>query len=322
MNKKRRAIVWPLTALILLAAIIAVATNFGKGDKAKSPEAATASVEKRSVDDIIEVSGNLEPIRAQDIRAPADGIVDSVSAKAGEHIAKGRIIAKLGSSAAEYAADQVRYQIEQETFSGNRRKLELLKRELSAKEQAVRDLVIQANIDGIVSKLDLKPGDVVTQATSYGRVIDVSSLVANVEITESDIPRVKPELPVEFRFPALPGLTAEGRIDSFPAEARINDRGIVVLDAKLVIDRPPQGLLPAYSFSAIIKAGEARDLLVVDSRAVSYKAGKPFVERKKEDGSWENAAVETEGFGGGMVRIVSGCEEGDTLKLAAPELPR
>jgi hypothetical protein len=127
---------------------------------------------------------------------------------------------------------------------------------------------------------------------------------------------------VDFRFPALPGLAAVGRVDAFPSEARINDRGLTVLDATLVIDRPPAGLLPAYTFTAIIKAGPPRDLLVVDSRAVSYKAGKPFVDRRKTDGAWETVGVETEGFGSGLVRIVSGCAEGDVLRLPKPKEAR
>jgi len=318
-KKKRRGIAIAAVVLVLAAGGIVYATTRGKKDSGKAPEE-TATVEKRSVDDIIEVSGHLKPLLAQDIRAPSDGIVEEVLAKAGDRLEAGALIARMNSAAAVYAVDNERYQIEQESFSGNRRKIELLKRELEAKEKAVEDLNIRAHIRGTLSRLDLKSGDVVVAGTtSYGRIIDVSSLIADVEIAEPDIPRAKPGLGVEFRFPALPGLIAKGRVDAFPAEARINDRGLAVLDAKLVIDAPPKGLLPAYSFSAVIKAGEARDVLVADSRAISYKAGKPFVDRKKKDGSWENIGIETEGFGSGLVRIVTGCAEGDVLKLPAPK---
>jgi multidrug efflux pump subunit AcrA (membrane-fusion protein) len=317
-SKKRAA--WIVIAIVLVAgagAAIYASTKAKKDPKGASEE--TTKVEKRSVDDIIEVSGHLKPLLAQEIRAPVDGIVAEVLAKAGDKLAPGDLIARMNSSAAVYAVDSARYQIEQESFSGNRRKVELLKRELEAKEKAVEDLNLRAHIGGTVSKLDLKAGDVVVAGTSYGRIIDVSALVADVEIAESDIPRARPGQAVEFRFPALPGLIAKGRVDAFPAEARINERGLAVLDAKLVIDSPPKGLLPAYSFSAVIKAGEARDVLVADSRAVSYKMGKPFVERKKADGSYESLSVETEGFGSGLVRIVTGCAEGDTLKIPSPK---
>ena len=315
---KGRRIALIAAALVVVAAGIAFAATRGKKETAKSAEE-TATVEKRSVDDIIEVSGHLEPKLEQDIRAPSDGIVEEVFVRAGDRLAPGDAIARMDSTQAVFAADQTRYQIEQESFAGNRRKVELLKRELEAKERAVADLTLSAHIGGTLSSIDLKAGDVLTAGKSYGRVIDVRVLVADVEIPETDIPRAKASLPVEFRFPALPGLIAQGRVDSFPAEARINTKGLTVLDAKLVIDAPPKGLLPAYSFTAVIKAGEPRDVLVADSRAVTYKAGKPFVDRRKSGGAWESLGIETEGFGSGLVRIVTGCAAGDVLRIPAPK---
>jgi hypothetical protein len=311
-------IVVAIAVVALVGAGAAYFATRGKKEQKKAAEE-TTTIEKRSVDDVIEVSGHLKPAVEQEIRAPAEGIVDEVFATAGDRLAIGDPIARLNSTKAVFAVDQTRYQLEQESFAGNRRKVELLKRELESKEREVDDLTIKAHIAGTVSKINLKPGDVLKVGESYGRLIDVRSLTADVEIAEADIPRAKPGQTVEFRFPALPGLVAKGKVDSFPAEARVNARGLTVLDAKLVIGDPPKGLLPAYSFTAVIKAGEPRDVLVADSRAVSYKAGKPYVERRKGDGAWESVGVETEGFGFGLVRIVTGCAEGDVLKLPTPK---
>ncbi len=317
---KRRAAAIGIIAGVLAVAALVLAVSSGGAAKGKAKaEDETTVVEKRSVDDVIEVSGHLKPKIEQDIRAPVDGIIEEVSAITGSRVSEGQAIARLESTQADFAIDQIKYQIEQENFAGNRRKAEMLRRELAAKERAAEDLTLRAHFDGVLSKLDLKAGDVVTAGSTYGRLIDVSSLVADVEIAELDIPRARPGLAVDFRFPAIPGLVARGRVESFPAEARINDSGLVVLDAKLVIDSPPKELLPAYSFNAVIKAGEPREILVADSRAVSYKAGKPFVDRREPDGSWKTVGVETEGFGFGFVRIVSGCAEGDALKIPAKE---
>ena len=179
----------------------------------------------------------------------------------------------------------------------------------------MEDLTIRAHLEGRVSRLNLKKGDVLKAGEAYGRVIDVRSLVADVEISELDIPRAKAGLEVEFHFPALPGLTAAGRLASFASEARVNDQRLTVLDAKLVIDEPPPGLLPAYSFNAVIKTGSPRDVLVVDARAINYRAGKPQVERLKADGSTESLVVETEGYGAGLVRVLTGLSEGDELLI-------
>lgn len=309
----------PLIALAGAGIWLAASGKLGGKGANTAAQAERVKVEKRQVSDDIEVSGHLKPASEQEIRAPSDGIVDKVFVHEGQRVASGDAIAAMNSTAAQYEVAKLAYDIDQENFSGNRRKVELLKSELEVKKRAVEDLTLRAHFDGTVSLLNLKPGDVLTAGKTYGRVIDVRSLVADVEIAEVDIPRAKVGLPVEFRFPALPGLTAEGRLDSFAAEARINDQHLTVLDAKLVIARPPEGLLPAFSFNAVIKAGAAKDVLVVDSRAIDYNGGSPHALRVKKDGSTERVSIETEGFGSGLVRVVSGLAEGDELALPAPK---
>jgi multidrug efflux pump subunit AcrA (membrane-fusion protein) len=324
MMRKRKWLIIGVGAAVLAAAGIAWAsgTHGGKsgapGGKGAAAKAETARVEKRSVSDDIEVSGNLKPSAEQDIRAPSDGIVDEVFVREGQRVKKGDPIAALDSTAARYELAKLAYEIDQESFAGNRRKVDLLKGELEVRKRAVDDLTIRAHLDGTVSSIDLKPGDVLKVGTTYGRVIDVRTLIADVQIAEVDIPRAKQGLPVEFRFPALPGLTAAGRLESFASEARITDQKLTVLDAKLVIDQPPRGLLPAFSFNAVIKAGGPRDVLVVDSRAVSYEGGKPHVQRLKADGQTERVDVETEGFGSGLIRVLTGLAEGDELVIPGP----
>lgn len=316
---KKLVIIAAAAAAAGLCAYAAFASNAAKAKKQGAAAGERVKVEKRLVDDSIEVSGHLKPDAEQDIRAPGEGIVESVFTKEGARVAKGDAIAALDSTAARYELEKLEYDIDQERFAGNKRKVELLEGERIVKRRALEDLTIRAHLDGLVSRLNLKPGDVLKAGETYGRVIDVRRLVADVEIAEVDIPRAKPGLPVEFRFPALPGLTAEGRLASFAAEARINEQKLTVLDGRLVIDRPPAGLLAAYSFNAVIKAGEPREILVADSRAVSYEGGRPHVARLKKDGSTEPVDVETEGFGAGLVRIVSGLREGDELLVKAPE---
>src|SRR5512133_3467843 len=108
-NKKRAA--WIVIAIVLVAAAgvaVYASTKAKKDPKAAAEE--TTKVEKRSVDDIIEVSGHLKPLLAQEIRAPIDGIVAEVLAKAGDKLEAGDLIARMNSSAAVYAVDSARYQ--------------------------------------------------------------------------------------------------------------------------------------------------------------------------------------------------------------------
>lgn len=301
-----------LAVLVPLAALASCEAE-GKGEA--RGEAETAVVEERVMDDAILVSGNLKPVAAQDIRAPVTGQVEAVYVAAGDRVRKGQAVAAMASASTAYELDRLAYDLDVERLKGNLRRIALLEAEYGMRKAALDALTIRAHLDGVVSKLNLREGDVLTVGESYGRVVDASSLVADVEIAEMDIARARPGLRAEFRFPALPGVTALGTLESYPAEARLNAKGLVVLDARLVIADPPRGLLPFLSFEATLRAGEPMTVMVVDSRAVTYRSGKPEAERRKPDGSTERVELVTEGFGGGFVRVVSGLAPGDELVI-------
>ncbi|MBU0955504.1 MAG: efflux RND transporter periplasmic adaptor subunit [Spirochaetes bacterium] len=322
-NGKKKRKIWyillPLLVLGISATIMAFAAN---GNKDQSMGEMTAFVEKRMVDNSIEIFGRLKARAEQEIQSASGGTVEQVFVKVGDQIRKGDKIATLESLEAAYELERFAYQLEQERFTGNARRIALMETEYELKKRTLDNLTIKAHLDGKISRLDLKPGDVIRAGESYGRVIDVSSLAADVEISESDIPRTRIGLPVQFRFPALPGLQTTGRLDSFAAEARVNERGLTVLNARLLIDQPPTELLPAYSFNASILAGDPIEALIVDPAAILWNKGQPEVERRNANGGWERVQVETEGFGSGYTRILYGVSEGDELKIQPAPAPR
>ena len=86
-----------------------------------------------------------------------------------------------------------------------------------------------------------------------------------------------------------------------------------VLDAEIRINNPPENILPGYSFSGFIVAGEDEEILTVSQNAIRYKEGKPFVDIIR-DKKTEEAEVTVEPYVHGFVKITSGVAEGDKLK--------
>jgi len=170
MRKKGKRRAW-LALAIALAAAGGGAYALLRGRKAEPASAEeTAKVEKRAMDDIIEVSGHLKAKDEQEIRSPAAGIVEAVSARSGDRVAPGDPIARLDSTQQAYELDKLAYQIDEERFAGNRRKVELLEVELEARRRAVEDLTMRAHIGGLVSRLELKPGDVLKVGEVLGYI--------------------------------------------------------------------------------------------------------------------------------------------------------
>jgi hypothetical protein len=113
-----------------------------------------------------------------------------------------------------------------------------------------------------------------------------------------------------------------------PLEGRVTTEGIAVLDAEVRIDSPPRSLLPGYSFSAQIVAGQDERLLVLDQRALLKVEGRSYVllpaavrpaagpEEPPERREVKTAAYET-----GRVRVLEGLSEGDVVLAAAAANP-
>ena len=87
-----------------------------------------------------------------------------------------------------------------------------------------------------------------------------------------------------------------------------------MLDTKIIVENPPQGVLPGYSFSGSIIAGEDEEILICDKNAIRYEAGQPYVDKLLDDGKTESIKVEISPYIQGFVKFTSGVEEGFKLK--------
>jgi hypothetical protein len=140
-----------------------------------------------------------------------------------------------------------------------------------------------------------------------------------VEIDELDVPSVKVGQQVVFHIDALPDLQVAGRVSLLPLEGRVTSEGIAVLDAEVQIDRPPKSLLPGYSFSAQIIAGQDERLLVLDEKALRKADGRAYVVLlpAAPGVAPERREVKTAAYETGKVRVLEGLAEGDRVLDAA-----
>jgi hypothetical protein len=142
----------------------------------------------------------------------------------------------------------------------------------------------------------------------------VSSLIAEVEVDELDVPLIQVGQKVIFSFDALPDLEVKGRIYSLPYEGRVTDEGIAVLDAELIIDDPVPEIVPGYSFNAQILVSDEETALVLDEAAVIERNGETMVLIPSQDGGEPvPMPVKTTPFDDGRVKVLSGLSEEDTV---------
>ena len=318
-EKKRKKRKGKLKKIIIFG-IIALISVFGffkfcKQEAVVAVELPPIEVKKEITKNQIQISGYIEAAQEQKLQSPGEGIVSSVKIKEGDVVKKDQLLFSLDSTNQQLQLAKQNFAIEQERMNGAARKITLMQQERALLAKQVKDRSVFAKFDGIVAYLDLSQDQYAKAQDNFGTIIDRSYLKATVEVSESDAYRLSLGQKVTLYFSALPGVAVEGVVEAFPAIARLNtQRGNTVLDTKIVVENPPDGVLPGYSFYGAIIAGEDEEVLLCDKNAIRYEEGQPFVDKILEDGKMEAVKVEIAPYIQGFVKFISGVKEGDKLK--------
>lgn len=275
----------------------------------------TVTVKKEIIKDQIQISGYIEAAQQQVLQSPGEGLVKRVKVKEGDTVKKGDLIFALDTSYQEMQVAKQEFAIAQEEINGASKRLTLMQKELELLIKQLEDRSIYAKFDGIVASFDLSEGVYVLPKDNFGTIIDRSYLKATVSIAETDASRLAINQTVLLSFQAVPEMELTGKVTAYPSIAKINSqRGTTVIDAKIKVDNPPENILPGYSFSGKIIAGEDEEVLFVEQSAIFYDKGIPFVEKMLEGNKTEKINVEILPYMRGFVKIISGLNEGDVLK--------
>lgn len=301
--------------LIVVACIVFVGKKFLTKETVETIELPPIEVKKEISKNQIQISGYIEAAEEQKLQSPGEGIVSVVKIKEGDIVKKGQLLFSLDSTAQQVQLAKQAFAIEQERINGAARRIALMQQERSLLAKQVKDRSVFAKFDGIVAYLNLKEDQYAKAQDNFGTIIDRSYLKTTVEVSESDAYRLAIGQKAKLFFSALPGIEVEGEVMAFPAIARLNaQRGNTVLDTKIVVQSPPDGVLPGYSFYGSIIVGEDEELLTCSKNAIRYDEGQPYADKILEDGKTEAIKLEISPYIQGFVRIVSGLSEGDKLK--------
>ena len=310
-GKLKKIIIW-LIVLSLLG--FGLFKMFSKKEEVKielSPIEVTKEISKNQ----IQISGYIEAAQEQKLQSPGEGIVSQVNIKEGDVVKKDDLLFSLDSTAQRVQLAKQNFAIEQERINGAWRKISLMQQERALLAKQVKDRSVYAKFDGIVAYLNLSQDQYAKAQDNFGTIIDRSYLKATVEVSESDAYRLALGQEVSLFFSALPNVEVKGRVEAFPAIARLNSqRGNTVLDTKIIVENPPDGVLPGYSFYGSIIAGADEEALVCNKNAIKYEEGQPYVEHILDDGTLEKIKLEIAPYIQGFVKCISGVEEGWKLK--------
>ena len=207
----------------------------------------TANLE--TYENIIEISGTVAAAQEQTLQARSAGTVTAVYVKAGDKVKKGDIIIQLDDSEQLYNLEKQEYNMATKKLTASARELRLLETERNSLLQKVEDRKVTATFDGIIADLDVAVGDSLEAKDTVGTLVNIDYLTAEVEVTETDVSKLKVGQTVNFTFPAYSNKTVTGYVTGWPAIGEVTSRGATVVKAKLRIDEYPEEILPNFSFT-------------------------------------------------------------------------
>ena len=210
---------------------------------------------------------------------------------------------------------------------------------------------IRSPIDGVVIKLDIKPGEAVITGTTnipgseLAIIADPSAMLAEVQVDEADIAKVKVGQDAAIFAAAFPDTPLDGVVETIAASAtREQNQQNLYFEVKIrLLDPGREGVLPGMSARAEIYTESSEGALAVPLQSVLYDTdteaateqayvfvvedGKA-VRRNVETGLSSDSSMEvTSGVAAGDVvvsgpfRALRGLRDGDAVEIVEPKKP-
>ena len=311
---------------IAFAAIAVMAVILGLLVAINRPDSAEAEVEGMMLEatvmenvytQAIDLSGYVEPYDTQETKFRSTGAVTGVYVKEGDKVKEGQLLASIDNTAQLADLQSIRDSIEEAELRGSARELELLKLQEINAENALEYTNIVANFDGEVASVDVEVNDYFEAGDSVMTIVDRSRLKATVEIDEIDMPYVYEGQKAFLVFEAYPQMTVEAVVDYIPMLGRYTDQGIGVVDAELLIENPPEGIIPGFTFEGTLEAESETTMLLIPYSAVERGwGGSRSVTVLADDGSTRRVDVRIEYLGEGLAEVLEGdIKPGDKIVM-------
>ncbi len=306
-----------LLILLILALCAGAAYWYAQKSRAaaRTRILATTRVERGSVRRVLEATGVIKAQVGASVKigAQATGAISRVFVRVGDPVKKGQVVAeiddrelraqraeaaarlKLAEAKAGYESVNlprhqilVRQQLEaQSTLDEAVQDYRVARADAEAAKAALATLNVRMSytkivspIDGVVSQVTAQEGETVVaglQVANLVTVLDPSRLEMWIYVDETDVGRVRPGLPVEFRVDSQPGRTFKGAVNRVYPDPEIRDN-IVYYKALVTVDHAEAAYLrPEMTTQCDIVVDTHQGVLTVPNQALKWVAGQQTV---------------------------------------------
>lgn len=327
-----------------------------QGDAKKAQRIRTDTSKRRDLESVVSASGEVLPLLNSIVKSEISGRITTVKVKEGAAVRKGDPLLELDRTSLEtrvreaersLQAEQLRldkaerhYQRLKELFAkqfvGEKEyldaqtdyqlaqlNLEIAQARLDDAAEDLSKTTILAPHDGIVTRLDVVDGEVISGATSVSNGTDLltiaqlKELYMEANINEVDVERLSLGQLAQLRFDAIPGFQLDGEIGVIALSAR-KDGSVRVFPIEVLFEATDARVRPGISATVDVPVDSVEAAVsVLLSGVFSAEDGSSYVFMKHGE-AWQQRSVEIGINNLQHIEIKSGVAEGDVIALSRP----
>ena len=302
------------------------------------PANVTAVVAKsEAIPNLLTAVGDLVAVHQVNVTSDVSGRITEILFTAGSHVKAGTPLVQLfdgpeQGDLANYKAQQRVAQISldrakqlaerqfgpQATVDNAQAAFDQASAGIAKTEAIISQKLVRAPFDGDLGVRQVEVGQYLTAGTQIVSLTDLSTLYANLTVTEKQSSQVKVGQTVRIAVDAYPGRGFEGKITTIEPQISTDTRNIRV---QATIQNPDKILKPGMFATTTITLPEKPPVVTVPETAVDYTLYGDSVflitEKKADDGKTSlnavRTAVKTGNRTGGRVEILKGLNPGDRV---------
>ena len=232
-------------------------------------------------------------------------------------------LVKDGPDAAQLAVLQAAVTDAQNTYNldklgPNANDIAAAKAKISADQSIINYMEITAPFNGTITAVSVLPNDQVSGPTAASgstaalpgttafQIDDMSHLLIDVTVPETNIAKIKLNQAVNVTFNALPGKKYTGKVTDV-SQVGVASQGVVTFGVTVEVTSADQSVLPGMTANVNIVTASADNVIIVPTRAITTSGGRRTVTVLFEGNQISvpvtvglASATETEITGGGL----------------------
>lgn len=249
-------------------------------------------------------------VKKNTVRAQTNGTIETLYVNDGSYVNEGDLIAVLSNSDLSSSLKNVSLALESQY------------NQLSLTKDQLDNYEIVSEIDGVITSMPYKVGDLVAAGTLLTTVSDRSIMEFKIPVDELDVAKLNKEQKVFISVDAIPETETEpieGKISIIPLEG-VTTSGITDYYVTIEFDGR-EDVRISMNANADIIVSDIKDVLYVPIDAVSKENGISSVQVLEKDGKGNDVLskkeIQTGATDTTYIEVLSGLDEGE--KVVLPE---